>query len=476
MKLFQDVKKIHFIGIGGIGVSAITKLVLKQGKFISGSDVAMSEIIKELEKMGAEISIGHRKKNLNPKTDLVIYTPAVKNNNPERQKAKELKIPELSYPQILGELSKNKQTIAVSGTNGKTTSTALLGLILEAANFDPTVIVGSRVKTFAEGNLRIGKSNHFVVEACEWQANMLNLNPKTIVLTNIEEDHLDYYRDLDHIIETFQKYVDRLSSDGLLILNADDPISQKLKKPNCRIITYGIKSKADLIAKNIRIKNECQIMDFVWQNKSFSISLQKIPGRFNIYNALGASACALALGTNPKMIQKALANFQGVWRRFERIALWPTMFIPNNTKDPIPPIKKYQPIIISDYAHHPTAVQETIQGAREFYPDRRIVAVFQPHHYNRTKKLFNDFVKSFDQADLIILNEIFDVTGRESKEDYDISSKDLCKAIKKRCPEKKIFYGKNLIKTKNLISKNLFSNDLILLMGAGDIYKISSKC
>lgn len=520
MKLFQDIKKIHFIGIGGIGISAIAKLALKDKKIVSGSDISASEITRELEKMDAKIFKGHQKENLAPDTDLVIYSPAVPEENPERQKAFQLKIPQLNYPQILSKLSNDKQTIAVSGTNGKSTTTALLGLILERAGLDPTVIVGSKVvpssaKSHLEqnyvareqhdeaeefchktthwyGNLRLGKSDYFVVEACEWQANMLNLNPSAIVLTNIEEDHLDYYRDLNHIIKIFQEYIDKLNfqskqfhDNKLLILNADDLISQKLKLPNCQIITYGIKNKADLMAKKIKVKDEKQYFEL---HKSTQKRIQKntenlgqftlsTPGQFNIYNALAATACALALGVTPEAIKDVLTNFHGLWRRFEKVTPREAKGRPEQSEGSHGQTKMRHKdvVVISDYAHHPTAIRETIRAAREFYPARRIIAAFQPHHHNRTKKLFKDFIKSFDQTDLIILNEIFEVAGREDKDDRDVSSKDLVKAIKKRCPEKKIFYGKNLEETKKLILENLESNDLLLIMGAGDIYKISDK-
>ena len=441
-------KKIHFIGIGGIGVSSIAKMMLSQDKVVAGSDLELTEITQELKNMGAKIFQGHKSENLAEDTELIIYSPAVPEANPELTRAKELNIPQLSYPEFLGELSKDKFTIAVSGTNGKTTTTAMLGLILEKAGLDPTVIVGSKVNMSGwQGNLRMGKpphqnfwcggkSKYFVVEGCEWRAHMLNLKPKVIVLTNIEEDHLDYYRDLNHIIETFQKYVDKLPSDGLLVLNADDVNSINLKRPKCKVITYGIKNPADITT-----------------NK-FSFKL-KVPGIFNIYNALAAGACALNLGVKREEIKKALEDFTGLWRRFERVG------------------ERDNAIIISDYAHHPTAVKGTILAAKEFYPDRRIVAVFQPHHHNRTKNLFNDFVASFDRADLIILAEIYDVAGREADKDQNVSSQDMVKAIDAR--GKKVLYAKDLAETKKLILQNIQSNDIVLIMGAGDIYQVANK-
>ena len=540
----NKIKKIHFIGLGGIGVSAIAKMMLYYGKRVSGSDLIDSEIIRNLVREGVNFFLGHRAKNLTADVDLVVYSPAVPENNPERQKANKLKIPQFSYPEFLGELSKEKFTIAVSGTNGKSTTTALLGLILEAAGLDPTVIVGSQVPQW-HGNLRISErgssriktwidadtqrrstqiptqinadnlcqsefdlseSEYLVVEACEWQAHMLNLWPKIIVLTNLELDHLDYYRDLNHIIETFQRYVEKLSPIDLLIINADDPNLKKLK-PKCRVITYGIRNQADIMVKNIKVGSGFQKFDLCLPRERRIYPLEKtsgktkgfyqicnlklrVPGLFNIYNVLAASAAALSLGVEPKIIKKTLENFKGIWRRFELInadTLRGSKQIKTRINADIRVNPRSNPresaIFISDYAHHPTAIRGTIQAAREFFPKRRIVAVFQPHHRNRTKKLFRDFVKSFDQADLVIISEIFNVAGRESREDSRISSKDLVKAViryQKTIPlirankrnKKRVVYAADLKETKKMILANLQSNDLVLVMGAGDIYQI----
>lgn len=461
---FKNIKKVYFIGIGGIGVSAIAKMMLKLGKEVAGSDVNISEITQDLKSRGVLIYQNHQKENLSKDTDLVIYSPAAPENNPERTQAKKLNIPQLSYPEFLGELSKEKYTIAISGTNGKSTTTSILSLILEAAKFDPLVIVGSKVNQPTwEENLRMGKSNYFVVEGCEWQANMLNLNPQIIVLTNIEEDHLDYYRDINHIIETFQKYVEKLPPNGILIANSDDKniqlILKKIKNKKFKIITFGQNKKANFQIKPIT-QQKYGINKFILRSNKIKkeITLQ-IPGLFNIYNATAASVAAIELGAPFNVIKNVLVNFKGIWRRFERIG------------------KKNGAIIISDYAHTPDAIQGAIQAAKDFYSNRRIVVAFQPHHRDRTKKLFNKFVNSFDQVDLLILSEIFDVEGREDKKNKDISSKDLVKEIKKRSvfKNKQVLYAKDLDKTKELILKNLKSNDLILLIGAGNIYKIGEN-
>ncbi|MFH1226200.1 MAG: UDP-N-acetylmuramate--L-alanine ligase [bacterium] len=444
---FNNVKKVHFIGLGGIGVSAIAHLMLAQNKVVSGSDVAVSEITEELAERGVKFFNSHQAANLAEDVDLVIYSPAVPEDNPERARAKELNIRQLSYPEFLGELSQDKYTIAVSGTDGKSTTTAMLGLILERANLDPTVIVGSKVKSFPDDNLRVGQSQYLVVEACEYKAAMLNIKPKIILLTNLRPEHLDYYGDFENLKKTFQQYVDQLPAAGILIVNADDGGVNDLITDKKRI-TYGFKA-GDLRAVDYEIKNQTQLFKVNWQGNALGEFKLIIPGQFNVYNALGAIAVALELGIKPDIIKETLAEFPGIWRRFEKVG--------EN--------------VISDYGHTPVAVQATIKAAKEFYPDKRLVVAFMPHHHNRTKKFFNEFVESFDLADLIIINEIFDVAGREAIQDQDVSARDLVEAIKKR--GKEVIYSSNLTETEKLVSENKKENDLVVFMGAGDIYKIA---
>ncbi len=426
MQNFKKIDKIFFVGIGGIGVSALAKLFKSQGKKVIGSDKYSSEIIDDLEKKGIKVYIGHKEKNLDSDTDLVIYSPAVKPEVPERKKAIQLGIKQLSYPEVLGILSKGKYTIAVSGTHGKSTTTAMLGLILVKAGFNPTVIVGSKVGSFNNSNLQIGKSKYFIVEACEWQAHMLKLSPKVIILTNLEPDHLDYYKTFKNLKEAFKDYVNKLPKNGLLIFNADDKNCIEIaKSTKCKSIGYSIKH-------------------------GLNFSLQ-VPGRFNIYNALAANTCALELGVKPAIIKKVLANFKGIWRRFEKMGEYKGA------------------LIFSDYAHHPTAVKETLKAAKELYPKRRSVVVYQPHHYDRMKRLFKEFTRAFDAADLVILSEVYDVPGREVVKQ--IGSEDLTRELKKR--KIKATFTKNLKETKKILLKNIRKGDLVLIMGAGDIYKLS---
>ncbi len=501
----SKINRVHFIGVGGIGVSAIAKMMLDLKRRVSGSDLATSEITEDLEKRGVKIFFGHQKENLKDDTELVVYSPAVPEDNPERGKAKALKILTLSYPEFLGELSKEKFTIAVSGTNGKTTTTAMLGLILEKAGLDPTVIVGSEVKSFSDGNFRLGKSKYLVVEGCEWRAHMLNLSTQIIVLTNLEEDHLDYYKNLDDIIFHFQKYIDKLTGEGKIILNVDDENLLKKLLPHRKVISYGIKKPADVMAKNIEFGAGFQQFDLVADSKVYRLKFRvdglmlKIPGIFNIYNCLAAATCALALGVKPEIIKEVLENYSGAWRRFDIVDA-EIRGLNAGLRG-----RKQKVAIVSDYAHHPTAIKATIRAAREFYQNRRIFVVFQPHHHHRTKVLFNDFVKSFDEADLAIISEIYGVAGREEKESLEISSKDLVKVIKEKIKNEKhataesqnntetqnslqgfdageagseflslqgVFYAADLEETKKLILENIQDNDVVLIMGAGDIYKV----
>lgn len=461
----NSIKKIYAIGIGGIGVSALAKYFALRGVEVSGSDSHDSEIVHEVAGVGIKIFLGHRAENVPRRADFVFYSDAVSEDNPERVAARELGILEISYAQLLGELSKIKKTIAISGTNGKSTTTAIVGLILARAGWDPTVIVGSKVPGFKYGNLRLGKSDWLVVEADEYRAHLLELAPSHAIITNIEEDHLDYYRDLAHIKETFSQFVNKVGKEGNLIINADDSASAEIEA--AQKVTFGVNSPADYTAKNISISAGEQSFD-VWRNfcgpENMGRIVLAVPGRFNSMNALSAMALCLSLGIGFETIQAALADFKGIWRRFERVGILPGDWIGGNA-----------PIIVSDYAHHPTAVAGTLQATREFYSRRRLVLVFQPHQHNRTKKLFDQFVQSFAGADVLILPEIYDVPGREESEDQNVSSKDLLATVKEKGLAPDTRYGGNLEETEAIVRSIAQAGDVILIMGAGDIDKVARQ-
>jgi UDP-N-acetylmuramate--alanine ligase len=461
--------KIHFIGIGGIGVSALVQYYLAKGHKISGSDLASSEITEFLKKKGIKLFIGkHKVKNLPKDVDLVIYSPAIKISNPELKKAQKLKIENCklkikSYPEALGELTKQHFTIAVSGTHGKSTTTAMIGLILIKAGFNPTVVLGTKLKEFGNSNFHLGgnpKSKILVIEACEHFASFLNYWPKIIVLTNIEKDHLDYYKNLNNILKTFKKYIDRLPNDGLLVANKDDKIISN-------IFSRGREKRCYF---SLRQKEAIKIRKIL-----------KIPGEHNVSNALAALTIARALKISDKISFKALSEFRGSWRRFERR--------PALLKRRAGLLKF---VVISDYAHHPTEIRATLSAARGKYPQKKIWCIYQPHQYQRTYYLFKDFVKVFRDAltkkfawahshfvrpkaeralfacDKLMITDIYDVAGREEKGfKKKVDAKKLVKAI--NSPMAMYLVKKDIL---NFLKKNLQGGEVVIIMGAGDIYKL----
>jgi len=396
--------KVHFIGIGGIGVSALARYYLANGHIVTGSDLASSEITDALKKDGAKISIG---KNIIPKdADLVVYSPAVNVKNVQHRVSNIL-----SYPEALGKLTKEYFTIAVSGTHGKTTTTAMLALILIKAGLDPTVIIGTKLKEFSNTNFRIGRSKYLLIEADEHFASFLNYWPRVIAITNIEADHLDFYKNLKNIKTAFNKFIGHLPKDGILITGK------------------SVNKKEFLKVKKIL----------------------KVPGDHNAYDALIALAVARSLKIPDKVSFEALAEYQGAWRRFE--------------------ILKTKPFIhISDYGHNPQKVLATLKAAREKYPNKIIWCVYQPHQYERTYFLFNDFVKVFRKApiDRLIITDIYDVAGRESKQTRQkVDAQKIVKAVNQ---ENVSYLPKNEIVPH--LKKNVRNGEVLIVMGAGDIYQI----
>jgi UDP-N-acetylmuramate--alanine ligase len=436
----------HFIGIGGIGMSALAKFLVSKEKHVTGSDVHDSEMVQDLNKKGVQVMIGHDSSHVLDGVEVVIYSSAVPSTNPEREAARARGIPEVSYAQFLGEVSKNFSTIVVTGTHGKSTTTALVGLMLEAAGYDPTVLVGSFVPTFPDKNLRLGKGRFFVVEGCEYQANMLNLHPEMIVLTNIEEDHLDYYRDINHIRDTFQIFADKLIGKGMMILNADDAESMKLKVE--RPITYGYENNADYGATD-RLTEKGEQSFAVRREEIIGRLKLIIPGIHNVMNAIAATAAAMELGVPFETCARVLETFPGIWRRFERVGTW------------------READVISDYGHHPTAVKKSIEAAREFFPGRRIVLCFQPHQHSRTKALFDGFVEVLQLADETVVAEIYDVAGRN--EEHEMSSRLIVEKIKTENPSAQVMFSSNFDAVRSALEQVVRSNDVLIVMGAGDI-------
>lgn len=463
-KLSNNFKRVHCIGIGGIGVSAVAKLLHLNGNKVTGYDDVKSLITLGAASLGIPVSYQGDSSLFNAQTDLVVYSSAVGINHPERLAAKKFKIEQLSYFEFLGKFSVDYETIAVAGTHGKSTTTAMLGLIAEAAGLDPTVIVGSLVKTFPYGNLRVGKSKVLVVEACEYEEHFLELSPQAIIITNIEADHLDYFRDLDHIKKAFRKFINRLPDDGILVLNNDNEACRKMEFDKDMFITrFGIKEKATYRAENLEQGSGWNNFNLVKYGAKGTRELAeiglKIPGAHNVANALAAASMALELGIEERVIKRSLEDFSGIWRRFERIG-------------------EYRgATIFSDYGHHPTAIRATVEAARDFFKDRRVVLVFQPHHHNRTKKLLNEFADSLVLPDISVVADIFDVAGREAEADQNVSSEHLVEKMKSKNPDRanQFIWSGTTANTKALLETLLKPNDVVIIMGAGDIYKIANE-
>lgn len=431
----SKIKNVHFVGIGGIGISAIARLMLNQGKDVTGQDMKEGQIVDELNKIGAKIMIGQSYENIPADTELIIYTIAIGKYDPELlSKIKNGKIPSRSYPEILGLITKDKYTIAVSGTHGKTTTTAMIGKVLIDAGKDPSIIVGSllnpsNISGREKTNLVIGKSDIFVVETCEYERSFLNVKPKILIITNIEEDHLDYYKDINDIESAFSQMADETNS--FIICNPKEiSVSNILKKQyRAKVIDYT---------------------DFLEKVPELSV-----PGIHNRKNAAVALAVANILGVEDKA-KESLPKFSGIWRRLEK---------KGETKEGT--------IIYDDYAHHPTEIKASIEGLREIYKkgEKNITVVFQPHLYSRTKALFNDFAKSFSGADRIILLPIY--FARENP-DKSISSGLLAEAICKN-GDKAIAFTDFELAENYLAGQTFGKDDVLVTMGAGEAYKVADK-
>jgi len=440
--------KVHFVGIGGIGISSLAQYYLAKGHEVSGSDLVSSEITDFLKEKGVGIAIGHYAQNIKDGFDLVVFSPAVPKDNPELLKAKSYKLKAISYPEALGELTKQHYTIAVSGSHGKSTTTAMIGLILIKAGLDPTVVVGTKLKEFGGSNFRLGKSSFLVIEACEYDGSFLNYDPKIIVVTNVDKEHLDYFKTFSNVVKTFKNFILKLPGSGFLVANKDDKHLNPKSLPT---------RQAGKIINSKQIKNsKFKIINYsLRQSEAKKVAkIMKIPGVHNVSNALAALAVARILGVKDTVSFKVLSQYRGSWRRFE--------------------IVKQKPyIIISDYGHHPNEVSATLKAAREKYPGRKIKVIFQPHQYQRTHYLFNDFVKVLKLApvDEIIVTDIYDVAGREEKKiSLTTSSENLVKKINK----KSVKYFP-IEEAEKYMKENIKSGQVLVIMGAGDIYKLVGK-
>ena len=454
---------VHFIGIGGISMSGLAEILLNRGFTVSGSDGKASPLTDSLAGKGCKIAIGQKAENITDDIDLVVYTAAIHKDNPEFAEAVNRKLPMLTRAELLGQIMKGfPLSVAVAGTHGKTTTTSMLTSILLAADADPTISVGGMHKEIG-GNIRIGNSDYFVTEACEYTNSFLSLFPKIAVILNIEEDHLDFFEDLRDIRNSFQKFAGLLPEDGVLILHSgiDQPDEIiKATPKGASVLTFGL---PDAGPENAFPCYSCKDISFDSAGCASYTLLEKdeeagriklsVPGEHNITNSLAAIAAARALEIDLDAIRKGLESFTGTDRRFE-------------FKGTVNGVN-----IIDDYAHHPTEIRATLRAA-EKYPHKRLWCVFQPHTYSRTRAFFDDFADALRLADRVILADIY--AARET-DTLGMSSKLLSEAINKASDTPKALYLDSFEKIEEYLRENCVEGDLILTMGAGNIVTVGEE-
>jgi UDP-N-acetylmuramate--alanine ligase len=449
--MFKNIKKVHFVGIGGIGMSGIAEILLSRGFEVSGSDRASSEITKRLSEIGIKVYEGHSADNLKD-VDVLVYSSAVSLDNPEVVAAVERKIPIIKRSEMLAECMRMQYGIGIAGTHGKTTTTSMVGLTLTAGGIDPTIIVGGKLSGLGGTNARLGQGEFIVVEADEFDKTFLKLTPTIAAITTLEKEHLDTYKDLDDIKSAFIEFANKVPFYGFVLLCLDEPALQDIIPfINKKIYTYGLTPQADIRAINIVHSAFSSSYTVKYRGEELGRINLKIPGVHYVKNSLVAVCIAKELGIKFEIIQKALESFAGVYRRFE---------------------VKYnkEVLVIDDYAHHPTETSATLAGIRAGW-NRRLVAVFQPHLYSRTRDFYQEFGRSFLNSDIFICTDVY--PAREEPIEG-VSGKLIADAAKK-------FGHKNVIyiEDKNEIPSYLLSikeeNDIIITMGAGDIWKYGER-
>ncbi|MFA5148470.1 MAG: UDP-N-acetylmuramate--L-alanine ligase [Candidatus Omnitrophota bacterium] len=443
-------KHIHFIGIGGIGMSAIAFVLLKQGHRVSGSDVKRSRIIEKLESLGGKFHEGHHEKNIKG-ADIVVYSSSITPENPEIKAARNKKISTLHRADMLALIMNDRKGIAVTGAHGKTTTSSLIAHILYRAGLDPTAILGGEVKSL-EGNARVGDGEHFVVEADESDGSFVHLKPFYSVVTNIDAEHMDYYRNMGEIISWYLKFIEKIKPGGRLFACGDcENLRRALRGCQKDIFTFGLSKEHHIHPEKIKMHDSHSEFEVVYRGKNLGAAAINIPGIHNISNAMAAFAVALELGLDFDTIREAVRDFTGAARRFQ------VKYSGNGIK------------VIDDYAHHPSEIKATILAARNWKPKRLIVA-FQPHRFSRTKYLKDKFGGCFDMADKLILTDIY----AASEDELDnVSGSSIYEEVKMRGHKDASYIRKKEL--EEYLAKEIKRGDMVLMMGAGDITNIADE-
>ena len=451
--MFSSIKKLHFVGIGGIGMSGLAEILVDQGFTITGSDRAANDNTERLERLGIRVAIGHKTENLDPDADVLVYSSAIPPENPEIVAARKRNIPVIRRAEMLAEVMRLKYGIGIAGTHGKTTTTSMVSLVLMEGGVDPTVIVGGRLHGLAGSNARMGKGEFIVVEADEYDRSFLSITPTIAVLTTLETDHLDCYRDLEDIKSAFIQFAAKVPFYGFVVLCLDEPALQDIM-PNIKkkIITYGLNGQADLQAVELVHKqNRTRFTVIRGGSELGSIELQ-IPGKHNVQNALAAIAVGLELGVSFENVKKGIEKFTGVFRRWEVKA-----DVKNIT-------------VVDDYAHHPTEIKATLSGVKAGWR-RRVICVFQPHLYSRTRDFYDEFGRSFFNADVLVITDVY--PARE--EPIQGVSGELIANAAKVFGHKQVHYVPDKTTVPAFLMSMKQEGDIIITMGAGDIWKFGEQ-
>lgn len=448
--IFGRTRHIHMVGIGGIGMSGMAEILLQKDYIVSGSDAKMGETIERLQELGADIAIGHDAKNIEG-ADVVVYTSAVKaEENIETRAALEQGIPVIKRAEMLAELMRMKYGVGVAGTHGKTTTTTMIGHVIQDGSFDPTIMVGGKVHSFSKTNAVVGKGDIIIVEADEFDRTFLRLRPSLAVITNIEAEHLDIYDNLEDVKEAFVEFANKVPFYGAVVLCLDDPnVRSIIPAIERRTISYGLTPQAQIRATNIEVDHFKSIFTVINEGEKLGRITLRAPGEHNVKNALAAVAVGLELDIDFAQIKSGLERFEGVFRRFQLKA------------------DQNGVMVIDDYAHHPTEVQATLKAARNGWKDRRLVAVFQPHLYSRTQELYKEFGLSFFDAEVCVITDVY--PSRE--EPIEGVSGRLIADTAKEYGHRQVHYVEDKEELPGQLKEIAKPGDVIITMGAGDIYK-----
>ena len=440
----------HFIGIGGVGMSGLAKILLEKGYKVSGSDLAANETTSKLSSLGATVFHGHHPEHLPASVERVVVSSAIKENNPELQKARALGLSIISRGELLAELMAREKGIAVAGSHGKTTTSSMIAWCLEKNGWDPTIVVGGEVTNIGD-NAKLGRGEYMVAEADESDGSFLKLNPYIAVVTNVEDDHLDHYGTFDNIVTAFADFLALVPPTGFSVVGTDSPVTKALAKEQPKVITYGFDAEADYRAVQLQLTENHSKATVQYKGTYLGTLELKMPGKHNIGNALATVAVCLELGLSFGEITEALASFQGAKRRFQHLG----------TAGDIK--------VVDDYAHHPTEISATLAAAKQLEP-RILWAVFQPHRFSRTHQLYQEFGKAFKDADQVVITDIYAAVESPIP---GVSAEIIVKAIEEEGGKVVYLPGQQEIVT--YLRDHCGPGDMVLTLGAGDIWQVGSK-